>query len=442
MADGPFARVQDEALRQDLAAAVHLVRHYSGAFSPSVEQKLQFYGLYKQVTLGDCSDAQPGFFEGMAAKYKWSAWRERAGMTADEAAAAYVAGLSDGWPEWRQWSGFTGAPPSVCPTPRPPSLGTPPADAAGSPSSTPVATPPPPQPPSRGVPSTPPATAPARASTALTAASARAGSMSAGMGRLKRQVQQNLSAVQALEEQFSRLESASKANKPSGTVVVGSPSPTLAAAPPQPQPPAPHAAVGAGATATPPPPPSKLPSEDPMPPSATRHGAAAVTVSSLLASASDQAARVAATTAATTAAQTMASGGLPTSMNQLMAALSAVWRRVVAIVRSLIAPLLHLGKRAQLHTLLPKALAPLNAFVGMLGKLLANALRGVGAEAPAAAVTAGAARVQAVLGGPLPASGSSVVILLLLLVAAAVGLRQHLEGFLLSALVGPGNASA
>ncbi|XP_075159459.1 acyl-CoA-binding protein-like [Haematobia irritans] len=51
---------------------------------------LEFYGLYKQATVGDCNIPEPGTFE-LKAKAKWNAWNSHKGMSQDAAKAAYVA---------------------------------------------------------------------------------------------------------------------------------------------------------------------------------------------------------------------------------------------------------------------------------------------------------------------------------------------------------------
>jgi len=57
---------------------------------PTNEEFLELYGLYKQATMGDNTTSRPGMFD-MKGQYKWQAWKQKAGMSADEAAEAYVA---------------------------------------------------------------------------------------------------------------------------------------------------------------------------------------------------------------------------------------------------------------------------------------------------------------------------------------------------------------
>uniref|UniRef100_D3TR37 Acyl-CoA-binding protein n=1 Tax=Glossina morsitans morsitans TaxID=37546 RepID=D3TR37_GLOMM len=51
---------------------------------------LEFYGLYKQATAGDCNISKPGALD-LKGKAKWEAWNSRKGLTQDDAKKAYVA---------------------------------------------------------------------------------------------------------------------------------------------------------------------------------------------------------------------------------------------------------------------------------------------------------------------------------------------------------------
>jgi len=57
---------------------------------PSDEELLDFYGLYKQATVGDNNTAQPWAVQ-MEARAKWDAWAKYKGLSADEAQQKYVA---------------------------------------------------------------------------------------------------------------------------------------------------------------------------------------------------------------------------------------------------------------------------------------------------------------------------------------------------------------
>lgn len=56
---------------------------------PSDDILLKLYGLYKQVTEGDCTRAEPGMFE-FKEKRKYTAWMERKGLSKEEAEKKYI----------------------------------------------------------------------------------------------------------------------------------------------------------------------------------------------------------------------------------------------------------------------------------------------------------------------------------------------------------------
>ena len=58
------------------------------------EEKLEFYGLFKQGTVGDVNTERPGMFD-MKGKAKWDAWKAKEGMSQDDAKAAYVAKVQE-----------------------------------------------------------------------------------------------------------------------------------------------------------------------------------------------------------------------------------------------------------------------------------------------------------------------------------------------------------
>ena len=55
----------------------------------SNEDKLEFYGFFKQATVGDVNTDRPGMFDPKG-KAKWDAWKAKEGMSSDDAKAAYV----------------------------------------------------------------------------------------------------------------------------------------------------------------------------------------------------------------------------------------------------------------------------------------------------------------------------------------------------------------
>ena len=66
----------------------------------TTDQKLSFYGLFKQATLGPCDRPKPGLLE-MVEKAKWSAWKKLGKMSKDDAIAAYVRLLDQVAPQWK-----------------------------------------------------------------------------------------------------------------------------------------------------------------------------------------------------------------------------------------------------------------------------------------------------------------------------------------------------
>ncbi len=56
---------------------------------PSDCQLLELYGLYKQATLGDITGTRPGTFD-FKGRAKWDAWKQRDGLSREEAMRQYV----------------------------------------------------------------------------------------------------------------------------------------------------------------------------------------------------------------------------------------------------------------------------------------------------------------------------------------------------------------
>ena len=55
---------------------------------PDNETLLQLYALFKQATVGDVQGDRPGFMD-MVGRAKYDAWEKIAGMSTDDAKAAY-----------------------------------------------------------------------------------------------------------------------------------------------------------------------------------------------------------------------------------------------------------------------------------------------------------------------------------------------------------------
>ena len=55
----------------------------------STTVQLDLYGLFKQASSGDVSNARPGMFD-MRGRAKWDAWSTRKGLTQEDARTKYV----------------------------------------------------------------------------------------------------------------------------------------------------------------------------------------------------------------------------------------------------------------------------------------------------------------------------------------------------------------
>ncbi|KAH7723657.1 Protein ACBP-1 [Aphelenchoides avenae] len=58
--------------------------------SPSNDELLEIYALFKQGTVGDNNTPQPGFLDPKG-KAKWNAWNTKKGTSQDDAKKAYIA---------------------------------------------------------------------------------------------------------------------------------------------------------------------------------------------------------------------------------------------------------------------------------------------------------------------------------------------------------------
>ena len=76
---------------QELVQLFELAAKASSASKQPVsdETKLQLYGLYKQVTVGDCNTARPALYE-FVNRAKWDAWSRLKGMSKASAIKDYI----------------------------------------------------------------------------------------------------------------------------------------------------------------------------------------------------------------------------------------------------------------------------------------------------------------------------------------------------------------
>jgi acyl-CoA-binding protein len=67
----------------------------------SNDQKLAFYALFKQATVGPCNTPKPSILS-MVDRAKWNAWNDIRKLSKDEAIVRYVAELEKISPSWRE----------------------------------------------------------------------------------------------------------------------------------------------------------------------------------------------------------------------------------------------------------------------------------------------------------------------------------------------------
>jgi len=100
IADAVELAIDDELVTRFSVAADHLPSLLS---SLNDTQKLNFYGLYKQATVGPCNTDKPGFFD-RAGRAKWDAWSGLGAMGKIEAMAGYVEAMAKIDPTWEDMS--------------------------------------------------------------------------------------------------------------------------------------------------------------------------------------------------------------------------------------------------------------------------------------------------------------------------------------------------
>jgi len=82
------------SLDERFQAAVDIVQKLpkSGALTTSNDQKLNFYSLFKQSTIGNVNTERPGLFSPVERK-KWDSWKAVDGMDSSEAKNKYIEAL-------------------------------------------------------------------------------------------------------------------------------------------------------------------------------------------------------------------------------------------------------------------------------------------------------------------------------------------------------------
>ncbi|XP_059616818.1 putative acyl-CoA-binding protein [Phlebotomus argentipes] len=74
-------------LKEDFDKAAEDVKKLKA--SPSNEDLLELYALFKQATVGDCNTSKPGMLD-FKGKAKWDAWNGKKGLGTDDAMKQYV----------------------------------------------------------------------------------------------------------------------------------------------------------------------------------------------------------------------------------------------------------------------------------------------------------------------------------------------------------------
>ena len=82
----------DDALQEQFEKSVKLIKN---KITPtSNEDLLILYGLYKQVTQGNCTTPQPWAVQ-VEPRAKWDAWFAHSGMNKNEAMQKYIQKVND-----------------------------------------------------------------------------------------------------------------------------------------------------------------------------------------------------------------------------------------------------------------------------------------------------------------------------------------------------------
>uniref|UniRef100_A0A915DAK0 ACB domain-containing protein n=1 Tax=Ditylenchus dipsaci TaxID=166011 RepID=A0A915DAK0_9BILA len=82
------------SLEEKFQAAVDIVQKLpkDGPITTTNEQKLKFYALFKQSTIGNVNTDRPGIFS-LIERKKWDSWKTAEGLNSEEAKEKYVEAL-------------------------------------------------------------------------------------------------------------------------------------------------------------------------------------------------------------------------------------------------------------------------------------------------------------------------------------------------------------
>uniref|UniRef100_A0A182K5S8 Acyl-CoA-binding domain-containing protein 6 n=1 Tax=Anopheles christyi TaxID=43041 RepID=A0A182K5S8_9DIPT len=103
-------------LEESFAQATNFLERSTDHFKQ--EQLLQFYGLYKQATVGPCNTPKPAIYS-MAARAKWYAWDKVRGLDGTAAKMEYIRLLDQLAPSWCERSTTTAPEPAWVSVSRP-----------------------------------------------------------------------------------------------------------------------------------------------------------------------------------------------------------------------------------------------------------------------------------------------------------------------------------
>lgn len=81
------------SLQEQFKTAADLVKKL--AKEPTDGEKLSVYGLFKQVTVGDCNIDKPKNVLDLKGKAKWEAWNSLKGKSKEDAMSEYVAKVEE-----------------------------------------------------------------------------------------------------------------------------------------------------------------------------------------------------------------------------------------------------------------------------------------------------------------------------------------------------------
>ncbi|CAJ0935520.1 unnamed protein product, partial [Mesorhabditis belari] len=78
-------------LEEKFQAAVDIIQKLpkDGPLSTTNDDKLKFYSLFKQATVGDVNTERPAFYQ-LIEKAKWDAWKSVEGISKEDAMQKYI----------------------------------------------------------------------------------------------------------------------------------------------------------------------------------------------------------------------------------------------------------------------------------------------------------------------------------------------------------------